>query len=61
MSRDHKPDDPDEYERIISRGGRVETYLDENLNPVGPYRVWLQDENIPGLAMARSFGDVIAS
>lgn len=61
LSRDHKPDEPDEYERIISRGGRVESYRDEYNNPLGPYRVWLREEKIPGLAMARSFGDVIAS
>lgn len=30
-------------------------------NPVGPARVWLKHENIPGLAMARSLGDRIAS
>ncbi len=28
---------------------------------MGPARVWLKYENIPGLAMARSFGDFIAS
>lgn len=32
LSRDHKPDDPEEYPRIISKGGRVETYRDENDN-----------------------------
>jgi len=32
LSRDHKPDDPEEYLRIMSRGGRVETYRDENNN-----------------------------
>lgn len=30
-------------------------------NPVGPARVWLKHENIPGLAMARSIGDKIAA
>jgi len=30
-------------------------------NPVGPARVWLKHENIPGLAMARSIGDRIAA
>lgn len=28
---------------------------------VGPMRVWIQEDSIPGLAMSRSFGDKIAS
>ena len=28
---------------------------------MGPHRVWLKTENIPGLAMSRSFGDYVAS
>lgn len=28
---------------------------------MGPYRVWLKNENIPGLAMARSLGDLVAA
>ena len=27
---------------------------------MGPARVWLKNENIPGLAMARSIGDLVA-
>ncbi len=38
-------------ERIISRGGRVEPFKDYNGEPCGPSRVWLKNENIPGLAM----------
>ena len=30
-------------------------------NPVGPSRVWLKHENIPGLAMSRSLGDKVAA
>ena len=26
----------------------------------GPLRVWLRNENVPGLAMTRSFGDLVA-
>ena len=26
----------------------------------GPYRVWLKNENFPGLAMSRSIGDFVA-
>ena len=29
--------------------------------PLGPNRVWLKNENIPGLAMSRSFGDRVAA
>ena len=28
---------------------------------MGPMRVWLKNENLPGLAMSRSFGDSTAS
>ncbi len=30
-------------------------------NQLGPFRVWLKDKNLPGLAMARSFGDLVAA
>ena len=40
--------------------GRVEPFKDEDGNYIGPKRVWLKDENAPGLAMSRSFGDVVA-
>lgn len=28
---------------------------------IGPARVWLKHEDVPGLAMSRSFGDMIAA
>jgi len=52
LSRDHKPDDPEEMARIVSCGGRVFEW--------GVPRVWLRDVDMPGLAMARSFGDLAA-
>jgi serine/threonine protein phosphatase PrpC len=60
LSRDQKPSEQDEYERIIKSGGRIESFKDENGNYVGPERVWLKEEDVPGLAMSRSFGDEIA-
>ena len=60
LSRDQKPSEQDEYERIINAGGRIESFKDENGNFIGPERVWLKDEDVPGLAMSRSFGDEIA-
>jgi hypothetical protein len=62
ITRDHKPTEKDESERIKSQGGRILPFRDEDTNEyVGPARVWIQEEDIPGLAMTRSFGDQIAS
>ena len=60
LSRDHKPDSPDEYDRILSNGGRVMAYQDDQGRPAGPARVWLRDQLTPGLAMSRSMGDAVA-
>lgn len=61
LSRDHKPEYENERKRILSHGGRVEALFDtETRKQLGPYRVWLKDENVPGLAMSRSLGDEVA-
>jgi serine/threonine protein phosphatase PrpC len=62
LNRDHKPELKDEAERIIRRGGRIDSFRDyyNNGEPIGPQRVWLQNEEIPGLAMSRSMGDKVA-
>lgn len=59
VSDDHKPDRPDEQARIEERGGRVFAIEYED-GIDGPPRVWLGNMDIPGLAMARSLGDVVA-
>ena len=61
LSNDLKPTLPLEKQRIIENGGRVEKYIEEDGTSNGPYRVWVQDEMYPGLAMSRSIGDFIAS
>ncbi|CAG9316843.1 unnamed protein product [Blepharisma stoltei] len=61
LSRDHKPNEHSERLRIEKSGGRVEQMKDPSGNHVGPYRVWLQSEDIPGLAMARSLGDAVGA
>jgi hypothetical protein len=38
--------------RITASGGRVAQIYGQ-----GPYRVWFQDIDYPGLAMSRAFGD----
>jgi len=60
LSNDHKPRAPGEYERILKAGGRVEPFKNPTGEFLGPDRVWLKTENVPGLAMSRSFGDLIA-
>lgn len=60
LTRDHKPDDELEADRIIKNNGRIDSYRDQNGNPLGPLRVWLKNEDVPGLAMTRSFGDTVA-
>ena len=61
LSRDHKPDEEDEAYRILKAGGRIESYQDEEGNPMGPPRVWLLHQDVPGLAMSRSLGDGVAA
>lgn len=57
LTRDHKPNIPEEAQRIISHGGRVEQIKDSKGTFIGPFRVWVKDKQFPGLAMSRSFGD----
>nr|XP_004249617.3 probable protein phosphatase 2C 65 [Solanum lycopersicum] len=53
LTVDLKPHLPNEYERIKSCKGRVMAMEQEP----NVYRVWMPDEDCPGLAMARAFGD----
>ncbi|CAA2992372.1 probable phosphatase 2C 34 [Olea europaea subsp. europaea] len=53
LTVDFKPNLPQEAERIIQCKGRVSCLQDEP----GVPRLWLPDEESPGLAMSRAFGD----
>jgi len=57
LSTDHKPEDPEEAKRIIASGGRIAAFKDHYGEDMGPKRVWLLHEDVPGLAMSRSLGD----
>jgi len=39
----------------------VQKIKDPRYGYVGPFRVWQKNGVLPGLAMSRSFGDVLAS
>ena len=60
LTRDHKPTELDEKERIIKNEGRVQPFYEDG-EPYGPMRVWVKDDDYPGLAMTRSFGDRMAA
>ncbi|KAL8504914.1 hypothetical protein ACS0TY_016202 [Phlomoides rotata] len=53
LTVDLKPNIPEERERITSCQGRVLAMEEEPK----VFRIWLPDQNCPGLAMARAFGD----
>lgn len=61
LSDDQKPDRPDERERIEANRGRVQACRAEDGRDIGPMRVWLRYQDVPGLAMSRSFGDLVAA
>ena len=54
LSWDHKPEIPEELERIVSSGGEV---CVSKSSHVGPLRVYLKSRSYPGLSMSRSMGD----
>lgn len=59
VSIDHKPTRPEEKDRVLASGGKIERTMVED-KEVGPYRVWKADEDVPGIAITRSLGDLIA-
>ena len=59
MTKDHKPEDPEEMKRITDMGGIVSRVTDATGKNVGPWRVWQKQSNHPGLAMSRSVGDAV--
>ena len=60
LSIDHKPDLPEELNRICSSGGVVDKVQDAYGNKLGPNRVFKAGCVYPGLAMSRSLGDLQA-
>ena len=61
LSTDHKPELFEEKKRILLNGGRIKPFYDEKTKKfLGPDRVWIRQDDMPGLAMTRSFGDTIA-
>ena len=55
LTRDHKPNLPDEEERIKAAGGEIKQFADD-----GPYRIFKPGETFPGINMSRAFGDSLS-
>ncbi len=58
LSKDYKPEIPEETNRILMSGGEVRHMINEFGFEIGPYRVYIKGTNFPGLAMSRSIGDL---
>ena len=61
LTRDHKPTEQDEAQRVLEYDGEIEKIEDEFGEWAGPLRVWVKGSDGPGLAMTRSFGDEVAT
>lgn len=60
MTVDHTTDNKDEFLRILKSGGRLQQHSDKYGNRYGPYYIWKNYSNIPGLVVSRSIGNIIA-
>ena len=60
LTTDQKPNNRNEYQRIVAAGGEVRRYTNEGGLKRGPFRIWKPESNLPGLAMSRSLGDFLA-
>ena len=61
LTRDQKPNEKDEQNRILRFGGELKQFCDSTGKFGGPVRIYVKRSKLPGLAMSRSFGDQIAS
>lgn len=61
LTNDQKPSVEEEKKRILACGGRVAACKGALGEDIGPLRVWLGHQEVPGLAMTRAFGDSVAA
>jgi len=59
LTKDSTPYNKTEKTRIILNGGMIKQLKDSFNQELGPLKIFLKNENIPGLTITRSFGDKI--
>ena len=57
LSKDHKPNDPEESRRVCEFGGRVDRVYNSSGIAVGPYRISDPTGSLPGISVSRIQGD----
>ena len=57
LSFEHKPEMPQEYERILKNGGVVSKFINEYGTKIGINRVFIYGQNYPGLSISRCLGN----
>ena len=62
LSKDHTPDLPEEYDRIINSGGIAGKYIydNKNGNVEDHIRIFKPGQNLPGIYLSRVLGDLMA-
>lgn len=60
LTKDHKPNLPEEKKRIEMKGGVVKPHEDDKNYSDAIMRVWVKGEEYPGIAISRTIGDKVA-
>lgn len=57
ISTDHIPELPQEYQRIIYKGGMVDRFTDKSGRKYGHYRIYKKGQETPAIHISRALGD----
>jgi serine/threonine protein phosphatase PrpC len=59
LSIDHKPENPCETHRIVSKGGKIKKLTDKYGNFYGPYKIFLNSNDSNSLTVSRCLGNTM--
>ena len=58
---DQTPERPEEARRLRAMGARIMPWHEDKRSRQPVQRIWLPDDDTPGIAVSRSFGDTVAA